>query len=129
MVVPVMGTSTLPTEMISCEYKTEGKSTLFTSAIDFEIGEEGFSKPSLCFTSSKASIAACAEAAVASPPPSLPIGVSSMPHDLLEDFCCCASIPPMPLSWLAIEAAIYVFSSFSSCRSVFNSAFSAAFFS
>ena len=59
MAVPVMGTSTLPTEMISCEDETEEKSTLFTLAIDFEIGEEGFFEPSLYFTSFKASIVAC----------------------------------------------------------------------
>ena len=59
MLVPVMGISTLPTEMISCEDETEEKSTLFISIVDFEIGEEGFSEPSLCFTSSKAFFVAC----------------------------------------------------------------------
>ena len=59
MSVPVMCISTLPTEIISCEYEIEEKSTLFTSVVDFEIGEMGFSEPSLHLTYSKASIVAC----------------------------------------------------------------------
>ena len=58
MPVPVIGISTLPTEMTSCE-ETEEKSPLFTLAIDCETGEEGFSRPLFRFASSKASVAAC----------------------------------------------------------------------
>ena len=58
MPVPVIGISTLPTEMTSCE-ETEEKSTLFTLGVDGETDEESCCKPSLRFTSVNASDMAC----------------------------------------------------------------------
>ena len=54
MPIPVMGISTFPIEMIACEDETEEKSTLFTSDVDLEIGDDGLFKPFLFFKSSKA---------------------------------------------------------------------------
>ena len=43
MFVPVIGISTFPTEIILCEDEAEGKSTSFTSTIELERTDEGFS--------------------------------------------------------------------------------------
>ena len=43
MFVVVIGISTSPTEIIFCEDETKRKSTYFTSSIDLERTDEGFS--------------------------------------------------------------------------------------
>jgi len=43
MFVPVIGIATSPTEIILCEDDTEGKSTSFTSTVDLERTDDGFS--------------------------------------------------------------------------------------
>ena len=89
MPVPVMGISTLPIEMISCEDETKEKPTLFTSTVDFETCEEDSLSLRCASLPPRPLLRLVAEAEITTSPPSLHVGVSSMPHDLLEEFHFC----------------------------------------